>query len=287
MDLQKNSIDLFLQSVCRFVWDDEKARDIQDELKDHISSYIEEYMDDGMNIDDATNEALKQMGDPNVLSEFYKEKILPKRKWKLFLLGFACVLLIYSSIIMSQTKGFEIFFYVIALSITLFYVSMVYDFRETNKIRKSISEKEAVFFIRNQKKFCINNTNYKIGILVVILAIINLVFNIFSLNVPKAFALCYCFMPLIFILLNCSIGDNDISAVYEDEIFICDRFLYWNNIKGYRYSKQNFDNKEYNFLEIKVSEKAFGSKSILISISQMALIDEFFKSKNINKVRHF
>ena len=142
MDLQKNSIDLFLQSVCRFVWDDEKARDIQDELKDHISSYIEEYMDDGMNIDDATNEALKQMGDPNVLSEFYKEKILPKRKWKLFLLGFACVLLIYSSIIMSQTKGFEIFFYVIALSITLFYVSMVYDFRETNKIRKSISEKE-------------------------------------------------------------------------------------------------------------------------------------------------
>ena len=51
MDLQKNSIDLFLQSVCRFVWDDEKARDIQDELKDHISSYIEEYMDDGMNID--------------------------------------------------------------------------------------------------------------------------------------------------------------------------------------------------------------------------------------------
>ena len=53
------------------------------------------------------------------------------------------------------------------------------------------------------------------------------------------------------------------------------------------YSKQNFDNKEYNFLEIKVSEKAFGSKSILISTSQMALIDEFFKSKNINKVRHF
>ena len=35
MDLQKNSIDLFLQSVCRFVWDDEKAKDIQDELKDH------------------------------------------------------------------------------------------------------------------------------------------------------------------------------------------------------------------------------------------------------------
>ena len=46
MDLQKNSIDLFLQSVCRFVWDDEKAKDIQDELKDHISSYVEEYMDD-------------------------------------------------------------------------------------------------------------------------------------------------------------------------------------------------------------------------------------------------
>ena len=46
------------------------------------------------------------------------------------------------------------------------------------------------------------------------------------------------------------------------EFFICDRFLYWNNIKGYRYSKQNFDNKEYNFLEIKVSEKAFGSKSM-------------------------
>lgn len=64
-------------------------------------------------------------------------------------------------------------------------------------------------------------------------------------------------------------------------------FLYWNNITGYRYSKQNFNNKEYNFLEIKISKKDFRKKSILISTSQMALIDEFFKSKNINKVRHF
>ena len=287
MDLQKNSIDLFLQSVCRFVWDDEKAKDIQDELKDHISSYVEEYMDEGMNIDEATNEALKQMGDPNVLSELYKQKILPKRKWKLVLLGFACVLLMYGSIIMGQTKGFEMLFYVIALSIALLYISMVYDFRETNKIRKSISEKEAVFFIRNQKELYINNTNYKIGILVIILATISLVCNIFSLNIQKSFALGYCFMPLIFILQNCSIGDNDISIVYEDGIFMCDKFLYWNNIKGYRYSKQNFNNKEYNFLEIKVSKKDFRKKSILISTSQMALIDEFFKSKNINKVRHF
>ena len=68
---------------------------------------------------------------------------------------------------------------------------------------------------------------------------------------------------------------------------MCDKFLYWNNIKGYRYSKQNFNNKEYNFLEIKISKKDFRKKSILISTSQMALIDEFFKSKNINKVRHF
>ena len=287
MDLQKNSIDLFLQSVCRFVWDDEKAKDIQDELKDHISSYVEEYMDEGMNIDEATDEALKQMGDPNVLSELYKQKILPKRKWKLVLLGFACVLLMYGSIIMGQTKGFEMLFYVIALSIALLYTSMVYDFRETNKIRKSISEKEAVFFIRNQKELYINNTNYKIGILVVILATISLVCNIFSLNIPKSFALGYCFMPLIFILQNCSIGDNDISIVYEDGIFMCDKFLYWNNITGYRYSKQNFNNKEYNFLEIKISKKDFRKKSILISTSQMALIDEFFKSKNINKVRHF
>ena len=37
-----------------------------------------------MNIDDATNEALKQMGDPNVLSEFYKEKILPKESGNCF-----------------------------------------------------------------------------------------------------------------------------------------------------------------------------------------------------------
>lgn len=164
---------------------------------------------------------------------------------------------------------------------------MVYDFRETNKIRKSISEKEAVFFIRNQKELYINNTNYKIGILVVILATISLVCNMFSLNIQKSFALCYCFMPLIFILQNCSIGDNDISIVYEDGIFMCDKFLYWNNITGYRYSKQNFNNKEYNFLEIKISKKDFRKKSILISTSQMALIDEFFKSKNINKVRHF
>lgn len=84
MDLQKNSIDLFLQSVCRFVWDDEKAKDIQDELKDHISSYVEEYMDEGMNIDEATNEALKQMGDPNVLVNFINKKFYQKESGNWF-----------------------------------------------------------------------------------------------------------------------------------------------------------------------------------------------------------
>lgn len=71
----QNSIDNFLQSVCRFISTEEKAKDIQDELKDHIYSYIEEYTEDGMSSKDATTMALKQMGDPNSLSKLYKDKL--------------------------------------------------------------------------------------------------------------------------------------------------------------------------------------------------------------------
>lgn len=74
MNMQNNSIENFLQSVCKFIRTEEKAKDIQDELRDHIYSYIEEYTKDGMSTDAAITMALKQMGDPNILSKIYKDK---------------------------------------------------------------------------------------------------------------------------------------------------------------------------------------------------------------------
>ena len=80
MATEKNAIEKFLQSVCRFVSTEERARDIKDELRDHIDSYIYEYTNDGLSIEDATSKALKQMGDPCTLSSKFKDKISKKNR---------------------------------------------------------------------------------------------------------------------------------------------------------------------------------------------------------------
>ena len=124
-----NSIEVFLQSVCRFISTEESAKDIRDELEDHISSYIEEYMDEGMDLDEATNKALEQMGDPRQLSELYKEAPYRyKGFWKILLITvFTCVYIfskfMYDHLNFSDMNSA----YITAIFVILFYGFFIFN----------------------------------------------------------------------------------------------------------------------------------------------------------------
>ncbi|MDY2736180.1 hypothetical protein, partial [Intestinibacter sp.] len=68
-----------------------------------------EYTEEGMSLDEATNEALKQMGDPNMLSELYKEKPYKyKGGLNVFLVTVFTFISIFSKAIYDRLNNFNI-----------------------------------------------------------------------------------------------------------------------------------------------------------------------------------
>ncbi|MGL6105576.1 permease prefix domain 1-containing protein [Romboutsia sp.] len=110
-----SSIENFLQSVCRFISTEEKAKEIQDELRDHICSCVEDYVKNGVSTCDATSIALKQMGDPSALSKLYKDKT---SNFSRFLVIFSTVVVL----LISAIAGIGYIYINSHNNLTLFYI---------------------------------------------------------------------------------------------------------------------------------------------------------------------
>ncbi|WP_455543942.1 permease prefix domain 1-containing protein [Intestinibacter sp.] len=282
MNLQEKRIEEFLESACRFVSTEERANDIQDELRDHISNYIEEYREEGMDESSATNEALKQMGDPKILGELYKEKILPKKKWKLIVIGilfiFMSLFSIYSIKINNQHYIIPI---VLLIVLFLSYSCQIYNFININKLRKSLEDREVVVYIKGNKK--------KPNIPIVIIFLPIYIFD-FILSIGDIYAmlgsLCLISSSILVFINELPIDQDDISVIYNDSIFIGDNLIYWDEIMGYRWMEEKVDNKTNKYLEIKKIKKN-KVKSTIVSTSQVNLIDEVLESKNIEYIQYF
>ncbi len=289
MNLQEKRIEEFLESACRFVSTEERANDIQDELRDHISNYIEEYRKEGMDYEEATNEALKQMGDPKILRELYKEKILPKKKFKLIVIGILYAILIYSVVIGNIKYAISYPIVAIALSIVVFsYTVIIRDFRTANKLRKSLSDKNALFYIQNHKDSSIWTTFPKSQLqgMCLLTAILNFTLLIIGDGAIKT-VLGFSVNALLFLvmmIINLPIAvDKEVSIIYEDGIFICDEFISWDKIDGYRWNLQTFMGKSYRFIEFKKKGKILNATHASVSDYQVSLIDEVLNTKNIRQ----
>ena len=157
MNSGKKSIESFLQSVCRFISTEEKAKDIQDELRDHICSYIEEYTKDGMDNEEATIMALKQMGDPNVLSKMYKEKTYKvNRLFRIFSIALISAIFIISDFVylyINSYKSLEgILSIIISITITCQCVTEIIDFIRICKKEIELSKEDPIFYIQSYKQ---------------------------------------------------------------------------------------------------------------------------------------
>jgi len=153
MTKEKNSIENFLQSVCRFVSTEERAQDIRDELKDHIDSYIDEYTNDGMTIEDATSNALKQMGDPDALSSNFKDNISGNKRL------FVVTLIISSMVILSSINiyGYMNNLYTfsdvfINMTFLICYIPLIVGLIKTCKKNIKLAKENPIFYIQSYKE---------------------------------------------------------------------------------------------------------------------------------------
>lgn len=303
MNREKNSIENFLQSVCRFISTEERAQDIQDELRDHINSYIDEYTNDGMTIEDSTLKALNQMGDPHALSTSFKDNV-SNHKY-IFIVGLIIsLMLILLSIIIygyiTNTYTFiDLFMNIIFLICYMPFVALLI---KTCKKSKTLCKIDPVFYIQSCKESAwYENLLKPIKWLFIISFLItaasylidfkNISQNEISYETLDTVHLLTMSLTTI-IVLSCQSPKVQNNIVYPDGILTLESFIPWDNIEGYRWVKEHSKNKIIYSVELKIkknssSKYTFHSKLIKASSYQMNLIDEVFKINNIKQRQFF
>lgn len=302
MNTQNKSVEKFLQSTCKFISTEERAKDIQDELRDHVSSYIEEFTQEGMEYEEATNMALKQMGDPDVLSEIYKsESNKSKRLFKSFLIGITLLLYVGAEIVDTYISNSNVFIsasFVIVM--TLCYGYFILDLIKTHKKDCELSKKEPIFYIQSYKmptwyeKMAKYIQYFFMGSIILTLVAFLIDFNEIPNNeilkeVLEIIILSksYLIMVILFSVLS---PKNSNNIVYKDGILTLMSFIPFSNVCGYRWTKEHVKGKVCHTLELKLKKKSKFSNNnagIKVSSYQINLIEEMFRSRSIEQMRYF
>ncbi len=307
---QKNAIENFLQSTCRFISTEEKAKDLQDELRDHIYSYIEEYTKDGMNEEEATTMALKQMGDPDILSKIYKDKIYKHNKlFRVFSIILLTLIFIFSDFVYFSINNYitlEGFLsIVLTIIISIQSVTEVIELIGIIKKDNELSKEEPLFYVQSYKQSIWDEKilNYvQIFYLLIFLALFYSLVNKFgNINSVEVFSSSLMTInSLSFVLLiamNVSLFNpkRKNAIVYNEGVFMLDSFIPWSSITGYMWTKEVIKGKVFYSLAFSTKKTPIFRVSSLIaddrapikvSSSQVNLLNELFKINNINEIKN-
>lgn len=310
MATENNTIENFLQSACRFISTEEKAKDMKDELKDHIYSYIEEYTEDGMSTDTATTMALKQIGDPDILSKIYKDKIYKYNKlFRIFSLIIITSIFIFTDFVyisFNSSSKFEILLYLaLTISISLHSIFEIADFiRIVNKDRE-LSKEEPLFYVQSYKESIWDEKALKyvqicffVFCLILFISLINKFNNMESAEVFSSSLVTInniSFTLLIAMSVSIFNPKRKSAIVFTEGILMFNSFVPFSSIKGYMWSKETINGKACYSLAFSTKKTSIFKKSPLISndrapikvsSSQIALLNELFKSNNIDEINN-
>lgn len=308
MNKQNNTIENFLQCACKFISTEEKAKDLQDELRDHIYSYIEEYSEDGMSTEDATTLALKQMGDPNTLSKIYKDKIYKHSKlFRIVSIILLTLIFIFSDFVYFSINNYttlEGFFSIIlTLIISAQCISEAVELIRIVKKDNELSKEEPLFYIQSYKQSIWDEKVlkyvqifYLLICLVLFISLINKFSNIKSMEVFSSSLMTINSLSFVLLLvMNISLFNpkRKNAITYKEGILMFNSFIPYSSISGYMWTKEVIKGKTCYSLEFSTKKTPFLVKSPLISAdrapikvssSQVSLLNELFKSNNIDEI---
>lgn len=80
--MSKNSVEDYLQSVTKRIYDSRKRKSVRQELLDTIEDFTEMYIEMGMTEEEARAEAVKQMGSPEETGQMFNQIYYVKYEWK-------------------------------------------------------------------------------------------------------------------------------------------------------------------------------------------------------------
>lgn len=105
MSLENNKIQNYINTVCELVKNKDVHYDIALELKDHIQTLKEEYIDSGLSEEDATEKAISHMGDPDLIGKQLDKTHKAKIGWGVLIPILAFSLFGLVTMYFIQSKG--------------------------------------------------------------------------------------------------------------------------------------------------------------------------------------
>lgn len=96
-----NSSERYLRKITKVIYDSKKRTSVRKELEDMIEDFTEAYMELGMSEEEAKEEAVKQMGDPEETGLLFNKIYRVKYDWKmiLYMLFWAIVMRVFFRIL--------------------------------------------------------------------------------------------------------------------------------------------------------------------------------------------
>lgn len=90
-----STCDLYLNKLCKSIYDSKHRPSIRQEVQDMMEDFTNAYMEDGMSEQEAREEAVKQMGNPEEAGEMFNKVYQVNCDWKTVLYTLFCFVIFH------------------------------------------------------------------------------------------------------------------------------------------------------------------------------------------------
>lgn len=282
-------VELFLDELANQIHTEDEAKDIKDELYDHIKSSIDEYLDMEYSLESAVSKSLLSMGDPREIGySFTNYDLMKKRKMLMYIFKAFGTAILMSIVMYIDYKEFiingdQMGLTSMCLSLLLVYLSLKTALNLYGRpIRTLDIDTNPLFIIWPvKKKLAIE---YKIFMFIFSPVPILFTFLIFYEGARSNGLLYTAFLYALFLLSVFMIIYSEKYRIpkymiIEEGVVIKNRFTSWTAIEGYLWRSSKQDDKVYHSLKFTNNKRLSVTRDIVIGEKQKVFLTKLLAEK--------
>lgn len=140
--IENNKVDEYINTVCKLIKNKKVHNEIKEELLDHINDIIEDYLEIGMPLDVATDKALTQMGNAEIIGHDLNKAHKSNSDWLLLIITSSLIFFGFLTTAFLQLNNFNDNYYInyinkilvfLGISIILSLCLLKLDYRKLKK----------------------------------------------------------------------------------------------------------------------------------------------------------
>lgn len=140
--IENNKVDEYINTVCKLIKNKKVHNEIKEELLDHINDIIEDYLEIGMSLDVATDKALTQMGNAEIIGHDLNKAHKSNSDWLLLIITSSLIFFGFLTTAFLQLNNFNDNYYInyinkilvfLGISIILSLCLLKLDYRKLKK----------------------------------------------------------------------------------------------------------------------------------------------------------